>query len=312
MGVVNGLSKDRMLAIEAASVVGGVVNGSGHLILTKHDASTIDAGSVVGAPGADAFAPTGFVGEWFTATPPAGWLICDGTEKAIATYPALYAILGTVGGALTNGSGGAGSTHFRLPNYKGKTAVGFDSSQTEFDVVGETGGANTHTHTTPSHTHSTPAHTHTTPSHTHSTPAHSHTTPSHTHSTPAHSHPLSDAGGAKISLDSTNAWIKEALVGGFASWAASVRTNVNAAISIISSTVTGTTAAGLTGDTDNSAAGTSGGASPTTNDSTVGTSGGASPTTDASAAGTSGGATPTTNSSSTLAPYIVVYKIIKT
>jgi hypothetical protein len=40
-----------MLAIEAASVVGGSVNGSGRLILTKQNASTIDAGSVIGPQG---------------------------------------------------------------------------------------------------------------------------------------------------------------------------------------------------------------------------------------------------------------------
>lgn len=51
MGTVDVLTKTRMLAIEAASVVGGLVNGSGHLILTKFDASTIDAGSVIGPQG---------------------------------------------------------------------------------------------------------------------------------------------------------------------------------------------------------------------------------------------------------------------
>lgn len=48
MAVVTLLNAARMLAIEAASVVGGSVNGSGHLILTKHDGSTIDAGNVLG------------------------------------------------------------------------------------------------------------------------------------------------------------------------------------------------------------------------------------------------------------------------
>jgi hypothetical protein len=51
MAEVTGLSADRMLAIEAASIVSGTVNGSGHLILTKHDGSTIDAGYVVGPAG---------------------------------------------------------------------------------------------------------------------------------------------------------------------------------------------------------------------------------------------------------------------
>jgi hypothetical protein len=53
MATVQGLTKDRMLAIEAASVVSGLVDGSGHLILETHGGSTIDAGDVIGPPGAD-------------------------------------------------------------------------------------------------------------------------------------------------------------------------------------------------------------------------------------------------------------------
>lgn len=49
MATVTGLTKDRMLAIEAASVVNGAVDpGTGHLILTTHDGTTIDAGYVWG------------------------------------------------------------------------------------------------------------------------------------------------------------------------------------------------------------------------------------------------------------------------
>lgn len=77
---------------------------------------------------------------------PTGWLFCDGQEVLITTYQNLYNTLTSNGttfpyGANTNGSGGAGSTHFRIPNFKGKVPVGKDSSQTEFDVLGETGGA---------------------------------------------------------------------------------------------------------------------------------------------------------------------------
>jgi hypothetical protein len=38
----------RMAAIEAASIVAGVINGSGHLILSRNDGSTLDAGAVLG------------------------------------------------------------------------------------------------------------------------------------------------------------------------------------------------------------------------------------------------------------------------
>lgn len=66
MATVTGLTKDRMLAIEAESIVGGTVNGSGHLILTKHDGTTIDAGDVHGPIG-----PTGS----------GGYVICTSTTR---------------------------------------------------------------------------------------------------------------------------------------------------------------------------------------------------------------------------------------
>lgn len=50
MATVDGLTKDRMLAIEAASVVDGDVVGD-NLVLTRHDGSTIQAGSVRGPKG---------------------------------------------------------------------------------------------------------------------------------------------------------------------------------------------------------------------------------------------------------------------
>jgi microcystin-dependent protein len=51
---------------------------------------------------------------------------------------------------------GDNSTTFNLPNLKGRVPVGLDSTQTEFDALGETGGAKTHTLTSaeiPSHNH---------------------------------------------------------------------------------------------------------------------------------------------------------------
>jgi microcystin-dependent protein len=52
--------------------------------------------------------------------------------------------------------GVASSTTFNLPNFTGRTPVGIDTSQTEFNSLGEAGGSKTHTLTTaeiPGHTH---------------------------------------------------------------------------------------------------------------------------------------------------------------
>jgi microcystin-dependent protein len=68
--------------------------------------------------------PVGVVNMWVTGTPPTGWLICDGTEKLITSYPTLAGVLSTTYGALTNGSGGVGTTHFRLPDLRGRVPMG--------------------------------------------------------------------------------------------------------------------------------------------------------------------------------------------
>jgi microcystin-dependent protein len=61
---------------------------------------------------------------WVTGTAPTGWLICDGTEQLISSYPTLSGVLGTTYGTQTNGSGGAGTTHFRLPDLRGRVPMG--------------------------------------------------------------------------------------------------------------------------------------------------------------------------------------------
>lgn len=79
-------------------------------------------------------------------TIPTGWMKRDGRELAIATYPTLYSILTNGGttfphGANTNGSGAAGTTHFRLPNLTGRVEVGLDPAVADMNTLGETGGA---------------------------------------------------------------------------------------------------------------------------------------------------------------------------
>ena len=107
--------------------------------------TTTFSGSVVGIPWI-----TGEIKIWTTGTAPTNWLICDGSAISRTTYANLFAVIGTVYGV------GDGSTTFNIPNLKGKVVVGFNSSETEFDALGETGGAKTHTLTSaqiPSHTH---------------------------------------------------------------------------------------------------------------------------------------------------------------
>jgi microcystin-dependent protein len=99
-----------------------------------------------------------------TASPSNKWAICDGTAVSRTTYATLFSVIGTTYGV------GNGSTTFNLPNLKGRTIVGVDASQTEFDALGETGGAKTHTLTSTE----MPSHTHTQNSHNHGQDAHDH------------------------------------------------------------------------------------------------------------------------------------------
>ena len=68
--------------------------------------------------------PTGTVVMWVTGTAPTGWILCQGQEVVVADYSSLASVLGTTYGALTNGSGGVGTTHFRLPDLRGRVPMG--------------------------------------------------------------------------------------------------------------------------------------------------------------------------------------------
>lgn len=92
--------------------------------------------------------PTGSLTAFAGASAPTGWLLCDGSSISTTTYATLFAVIGYT-------YGGSGSS-FLVPNMKGRVLVGRDASQSEFDNLGELGGAKTHTLTInemPSHRH---------------------------------------------------------------------------------------------------------------------------------------------------------------
>jgi len=95
--------------------------------------------------------PSGVIEMYGGSSAPTGYLLCDGSAVSRSTYANLFTAISTTYGT------GDGSTTFNVPNLKGKVPVGYDSTQTEFDTLGETGGAKTHTLSVaemPSHTHS--------------------------------------------------------------------------------------------------------------------------------------------------------------
>lgn len=121
--------------------------------------------------------PAGFIGFTGASAAPDGWLLCFGQTVSRTTYADLFSAIGTTYGA------GDGSTTFRLPDGRGRVIAGKDnmggtsadrltnqSGGLNGDVLGDTGGTETHTLTTaqmPAHTHTVSGTTNTTGAHTH-------------------------------------------------------------------------------------------------------------------------------------------------
>lgn len=84
MATVNGLTAERMLDIEAASIVDGAVDGSGNLILTNHGGDDINAGYVRGpaGPAASNVRPSGLIVGNNTASEN----VASGTWTQIASF----------------------------------------------------------------------------------------------------------------------------------------------------------------------------------------------------------------------------------
>jgi microcystin-dependent protein len=107
-------------------------------VLKEWEQGSIDAEGEIYHRDGSLVEPVGIVSIFAGATAPAGWLICDGAAVSRTTYAALWTAIGTAYGA------GNGTSTFNLPNLKGRIPVGLDTAQSEFNVLGETGGEKTH------------------------------------------------------------------------------------------------------------------------------------------------------------------------
>lgn len=78
--------------------------------------------------------PVGTIVAYSGSTLPNGYMLCNGQSLLRTEYPDLFNAIGTTYGSVD-------STHFNLPNIKGRVLVGLDSTQTEFNALGKVGGS---------------------------------------------------------------------------------------------------------------------------------------------------------------------------
>ena len=94
------------------------------------------------------FMPPGMLIPFAGNTDPPGWIPCDGREISRATYPELFAAIGTTWGSPSSGS------VFKVPDLRGRAPVGVDSNFAFAGNEGKGAGARGHSHGMGSHDHS--------------------------------------------------------------------------------------------------------------------------------------------------------------
>lgn len=129
--------------VTAIDVLGDGTLNIGSPTVNVSNSMTVNNLTVTGTFTASGGIPTGTVTMYagvinLLTDLPAGWLLCDGSLKSSATYPALSALLGSIYGAAPSGS-------FRLPDLRNKFPFGKGSATAKSPYV--PGGVNTGSYT---------------------------------------------------------------------------------------------------------------------------------------------------------------------
>ncbi len=146
-------------AISEAKIAAGAVSetklATGAVTETKIGANAVTVGKLSAGVVAS-IAPIGAIVQYAGTAEPTGWKFCNGQTLAQATYTDLYNLLTTTGTVFRYGANPSVG-NFLLPDLRHRVPVGL-GSETEFDVLGETGGVKSVTLTAaqsglPSHSH---------------------------------------------------------------------------------------------------------------------------------------------------------------
>ena len=91
-------------------------NGTDNPTANRSNALTVDwNGNVLGQ------AMAGIIQMYAGATPPTGWLVCDGASYLRSDYPTLFEALG----GTSSPWGLPDSTHFNVPDFRGRAPIGY-------------------------------------------------------------------------------------------------------------------------------------------------------------------------------------------
>jgi microcystin-dependent protein len=144
---VDGIITSTGLDIIGGATIAGNVLGSGLVqgaIVKAVTSFQLPTGDIDDTAGTsinvfESVVPVGACVPFGGSSPPSGWALCDGSELNRVTFADLFDVIGTSYGV------GNGVTTFNLPDLRSGVPVGLDSSVSDFDALGKTGGEKDHT-----------------------------------------------------------------------------------------------------------------------------------------------------------------------
>jgi len=106
----------------------GIVTASSGIVTYYGDGSNLDVDGSSLSETISSAVPAGSVFYFASSSAPTGYVKANGAELSKTAYATLFSSIGTTYGE-TNGSGGAGTSHFRVPDLRGEFVRGWDDGR---------------------------------------------------------------------------------------------------------------------------------------------------------------------------------------